>query len=62
MVQVFAVVLVLLAVPLVAAQAWVIRGMFLPDEPRRRAGAPASAWSPSSPTPAVSVVLPAHDE
>lgn len=66
MVQVLAVVLVLLAVPLVAAQAWVIVGMFRPDEPTRRGRGsrpePAAPWRLSSPTPSVSVVLPAHDE
>lgn len=54
-------ILVALAVPLVAAQAWVIYGMFLPD---RRNGLPpeANRWRTKHGAPSVSVVLPAHDE
>ncbi len=62
MAQVLAAALLLLAVPLVAAQAWVIWGMFRPDEPRRGRRAAGPRWRPSSGTPSVSVVVPAHDE
>ncbi len=61
MLEALAVILVLLAVPLVAAQAWVIRGMFLPDDPDEVPPA-AARWRLSSPAPTVSVVVPAHDE
>ncbi len=60
MAQLLAVILVALAVPLIAAQAWVIRGMFLPDVRPGQGG--AGRWRLSSPHPKVSVVLPAHDE
>lgn len=60
MAQVLAVLLVTLAVPLVAAQAWVIWAMFRPDEPKAFRADPR--WRLSSPTPPVSVVVPAHDE
>ncbi|HEX7039686.1 MAG TPA: glycosyltransferase [Trueperaceae bacterium] len=62
MAQVLAAALLLLAVPLVAAQAWVIWGMFRPDEPRGRRASADPRWRLSSPTPSVSVVVPAHDE
>ena len=62
MAQVLAAALVLLAVPLVAAQAWVIWGMFRPDERRGGRSEPGSRWRLSSPTPSVSVIVPAHDE
>ncbi len=45
--------------PLVAAQAWVIYGMFLPDS---RPAAGRDRWRVGSRSPSVSVVLPAHDE
>ena len=62
MAQVLAAALLLLAVPLVAAQAWVIWGMFRPDEPRGRRASADPRWRLSSPPPSVSVVVPAHDE
>ncbi len=59
--QFLAVILVVLAVPLVAAQAWVIYGMFLPDR-RRGEDAHENRWRLPAELPSVSVVLPAHDE
>lgn len=61
MAQILPLILVVLAVPLVAAQAWVIYGMFLPD--RRSSVEPeANRWRLDKPSPSVSVVLPAHNE